>query len=102
MASRVDASRIWELTRKRDVTIKVDIGNIRRSVEAVDFFERNGLEIGLTLTVTLQRGLQNLLFPAFFGLVFRRGFFDLLHRPGSLTKGGAIAIYRQSYLLLGY
>ena len=92
MAGRVDPSRIGELTGKRDVAVKINFGNIRRTVEAVDLFERNSLEIGFTLTVTLQRWVQNLLFPPFFGLVFGRGFFDLLHRPDSLTKGGAVAV----------
>ena len=91
VAGRMDTSRIRELTWIRDVAIKVDVLNVRRTVETVDLFERNSLEISFTLALALEGGLQNLFFPAFLGFAFRRGFFDLSHLPGSLTKGGAVA-----------
>src|SRR5258707_2202164 len=100
IAGRVYPSRIRELTGERDVKIKIDVGHIRGAIEPVDFFERNGFEIRFTLALMLQRRLQGLFFPAFFGLVFRRGFFGLLHRPGSFMKGGAVAVYGQKYSIV--
>src|SRR5258708_26992283 len=70
IAGRVYPSRIRELTRERDIKIKIDVGHVRGAIEPVDFFERNGLETRFTLTLVLKSLLQCLCFPAFLSLVF--------------------------------
>src|SRR5258706_2829364 len=86
IAGRVNTSCVRELAREGDVAIQIDVGNVRGTVKAVDLFERNSLETGFALALTLESRFQGFFFPAFFGLVFRRGFFDLLHRAGSFDE----------------
>jgi hypothetical protein len=40
----VNAARVGKLSRERDVAIEIDFLDIGRSVESIDFRERNSLE----------------------------------------------------------
>ena len=60
----MNPTRIRKLARERDVAIEVEIFDIFRRVESIDFFKGNRLETLFSFRMFLKPRLESLLFPA--------------------------------------